>query len=149
MTNLTAHAIPYDMKWECWCEYITLRQKALRQPLCPTMSYGCLFSPPLQNTPLYRAHFRRVYETDSGRFAAVSCRASSGDDLVPVPHMQLPCSLTWFRVNYVWWKDKNALNTQYQKQIAVWKVIFFATQLLLRSWVLPWTKVFSLPAPIW
>lgn len=29
--------------WECWCECITHRQKALSQPLCPTMSYGCLF----------------------------------------------------------------------------------------------------------
>lgn len=41
MTNLTVHAIPYDRMWECWCECIIRRQKALCQPFCPTVSYGC------------------------------------------------------------------------------------------------------------
>lgn len=80
-------------------------KKALRQPFCPTMSYGCLFFPPLHEDFSLQnkfPHFKSVYETDSGRFTAVSCRVSSNNDpvlLAQLPHINHPPSLTCFQLN--------------------------------------------------
>lgn len=89
MTNLTVHAIPRDRMWGCWGECISLlQQKALRQPLCPKMSYGCLcfFLLPITRTLLTtECTSKLVCKNDSGSRAAVSFGAFSGNDPILLP----------------------------------------------------------------
>lgn len=88
MTNLTVRAIPYDRMWECWCECIMRRQKSFPSAIpVPQWAMGVLFfrsfffsffSFDYMKTSLaIKTHLEPAYETDSGRFSAVGCGASS------------------------------------------------------------------------
>lgn len=130
----SGHALPWDRMWECWGECITLRQKALCQPLCPTMSYKCLlFFFPYKNTSHHRAHFKTLCKTPSGWFTALSCKAFSSRELVPVPrlqHIRLPVLLEPFK----------------SKDIPL---VFYRSMKFFSAWCRRWTIVINVIVSCW
>lgn len=84
-----------------------------------------------------RTHFKSGYETDFGRFNAVSCRASSNNDRVPppqLPRIYRPPSLTCFQLNET---PKNKKNKPTEHKVSKYSILqtnlFLVAQLFLKK----------------
>lgn len=100
-SDCSRHSIWQDVGVLVWMHH-PLTKTSPSAPLSHNELWVSLFFFHYKNTSHYRTHFKSVYKTDSGRFTAVSCGASSNNG--PVPLAQLPCtnlppSMTWFELN--------------------------------------------------
>lgn len=113
------NASPYDKKLSV-------------SPSVPQWAMDVSFFFPITRTPLTtRTHFKSVYETDSGWFAAVSCGASSGISY-PVPPVHEPptlADLVWTKLDsFSVWRERKMLPTHNDSCFfyKVQKVIFLS-----------------------